>query len=750
MTDVAPRAFTGLRFLPAIFAAAIFTSAALVFTVEPMIAKMILPLLGGSPAVWNVCMAFFQGALLAGYLYAHLVQRLARVRTQILIHLGLLGVAAFFLPVGVTGLFGSPAVGSPIVWLLSVLPLSVGLPFAVLSSTAPLLQAWYAKALDGAPQAQNPYILYGASNLGSLLALLAYPVAVEPLLALPEQTLLWAFVYAAFCGLIAITGAYVWNARHQGVARIAADIENVPAITWRQRVSWVLLAAAPSSLMLGATTYISNDVASVPLFWVVPLALYLLTFVIAFQARPIINRERALLWQMVFVALAAAVLCINTTSLFAHFMLYLGAFFFSALVCHHRLAADRPHPRHLTEFYLLISLGGVLGGMFNAFLAPVLFRTVLEFPLVLTLCCLARPWTRPLFGRWTIALTAAGIGCAIGVAFAPAGPSFVYIPVILALLGGAAAELVSGRTLAFTLVIGALCAQAVLVPADKRVTLSTARSFFGVHRVTLDTEPAVGGTLHLLFNGTTIHGAQPEVDAFRCQALTYYAAIGPLGQVYGSLMATNPRANVAVVGLGAGTLATYIGPESRMRYFEIDPEVERIARDPRYFTYLSGCAKGEVDVVLGDARLTVAAEPEHSYDLIQIDAFSADNIPTHLLTTEALAIYFRALKPDGILMLHLSNRNLKLEPPAAAAAKEVGATALMQEFAPPPGTPPIVASPSQVMLMSKSPTALAAFARDPRWRPARDEGARAWTDGYTNILGPLIDHTIDAFAGRAQ
>jgi hypothetical protein len=747
MTDTALRLPARSRLLPTAFAAAIFISAALVFTVEPMVAKMILPLLGGSPAVWNVCMAFFQAALLAGYGYAHLLQRLLPARIQIMVHLGVLAAAALFLPVDVTGLFGAPTVGAPVWWLLGVLLLSVGPPFAALSATAPLLQAWYAKALYGEPEAGNPYILYGASNLGSLLALLAYPVVVEPLLVLPEQTLLWAGVYAVFCVLIATAGAFLWQTRQDAVARIdIADADSGRAITWRQRAVWVLLAAAPSSLMLGATTYISNDVASVPLFWLVPLALYLLTFVIAFQARPIINRERALLWQAVCVALTAALLCLNTTSLAAHLVTYLGAFFFSALVCHQGLAIGRPHPQHLTEFYLLIALGGVVGGMFNAFLAPVLFHTVLEFPLVLALCCLARPWTPTALNRRTIALAAMGIAAAIAGVLVPAEPRFVFLPVVLAMMGGLAAVLVSGRIILFMLVVGALSAQAVLVPADKHVTLMTARSFFGVHRVTLDTEPELGGTLHLLFNGTTIHGAQPQADAFRCQPTTYYATASPLGQVYASLMAANPQANVGVVGLGAGTLAVFTGPASRMRFFEIDPEVERIARDPRYFTYLSECAKGQVDVVLGDGRLTVAQEPPHSYDLIQIDAFTADNIPTHLLTTQALEIYFRA--PDGILMLHLSNRNLSLEPPAAAAAKAVGATALMQEFVPPPGTSAIAAAPSEVMLMSNSTAALAGFAHDPRWRPARDGGVRAWTDGYTNIVGALLNHAIGEISAR--
>lgn len=729
MAEIVVAAPSGPRFAPVIFAGAIFTSAALVFLVEPMVAKSILPLLGGSPSVWNACMAFFQVALLAGYLYAHLLQRLAAPRTQFLVHLAMLAMAALFLPIDAAHVLGTPPVGAPTIWLFRVLLLSVGLPFAVLSATAPLLQAWYARAGDGG----NTYALYAASNLGSMLALLSYPILIEPYFALSQQTHLWAAVYGGFCALIAAAGAFVWRAtEREPAARIAEPAD--AKIAWATRTKWVLLAAAPSSLMLGVTTYISNDIASVPLLWVIPLALYLLTFVIAFQTLPVISRERALLWQAVFVPMAAALYCIITASLFTHLFAYLGAFFLSALVCHQGLAASRPHTKHLTEFYLLISFGGVVGGVFNAFVAPVIFPTVLEFPLVLVLCCLARPGAA--FDRKALALAALGMAFAVALAFTPAAMWSGMFVVILA--GGAAlmAGLVSRSAILFTAVIGVLCAQSIIVPQDKRTELLTARTFFGVHRVTVANE--AGGTFHLLFHGTTIHGAQPQARGSECRPTTYYAAEAPMGQVYAAIMRTNPHANVGVIGLGAGTLASYARAGSRLRFFEIDPEVARIARDPRYFTYLSVCAKGRVDIVLGDARLTVAKEPAHAFDLLLVDAFSADNIPTHLLTREAFAIWFRALKPGGVLMLHLSNRNLALEAPVAATAQAAGATALMQNFAPPKGTPEIAVSASQVMILSQSRGNLARFASDPRWRPARDEGVRPWTDEYTNIIGPLV------------
>ncbi|HEX4159455.1 MAG TPA: fused MFS/spermidine synthase [Rhizomicrobium sp.] len=728
-----------------LFAATVFSSAALVFMVEPMIARMILPRLGGSPAVWNTCMAFFQTALLAGYFYAHLLRKLRSARLQVAIHISLLAAAALILPIQATGAFGLPPVGAPIPWLLCVLAISVGAPFTILSATAPLLQAWYARVLHGNPQAENPYVLYSASNLGSMLALIAYPTIVEPLLPMRAQTFDWAFVYCALCLLMAGVGALVWNNETSVPAPSVAREAAAETPDWPTRVTWVMLAAVPSSLMLGTTTYISNDVASVPFLWVLPLALYLLTFIISFQATPIITRERALLWHAVSVAMAAAVLCMSTMSLGAHLLACTGAFFFGALICHQRLAASRPPVRHLTEFYFLLSLGGVLGGVFNAFLAPVIFSSVAEYPLALALTALARPWNAVAFSPRVAATAATGVLTAGALAVVPELPHAEFVPVVLACAAAIAAFFVSGRALLFALVVGALCAESVFVPADKHAALMTARSFFGVHRVARGFDPALGGDLHLLFHGTTIHGAQPQAAADRCDATTYYAPQTPIGQVITSVLADHHPARIGVVGLGSGTVATYTRAGDRLRFFEIDPEVERIARDRRYFTYLSGCAKGNIDVVLGDARLTLPGEKPASYDLLLLDAFSADTVPTHLLTVNAFRIYLRLLKPDGVVLMHLSNRNLALEGPAAAAAKEIGVSALMQHYAPPAphaSALSLAATPTQAMLMAKSEAVLAAFRRDRRWRMARDHGVHAWSDDYTNVFGALIDHAL--------
>ncbi|MEO8115810.1 MAG: spermidine synthase, partial [Phenylobacterium sp.] len=388
MTSFAAVDRAALRAPPALFAVTVFASAALVFLVEPMVAKLVLPKLGGSPSVWNTSLAFFQAALLAGYLYAHLLQRLGSVRLQASVHCAALVVAALALPLRVNELAGPPSSVHPTLWLLAVLGLSIGAPFAVLSGTAPLVQAWYARAA-AAKEGREPYVLYAASNLGSLLALLAYPLIVEPAFTLRGQTLGWSVGYAAFVLLMGGLGVFV---ARSSAKTPAAEPVAAPPVAWPERLTWVALAAIPSSLMLGVTTYITTDVASAPFLWVVPLALYLATFIIAFQHKPLIPRPLTLVLLAAALAACAAYLPFKASSFALQLFVHLAAFFLTALMCHQALVARRPAPARLTEFYLWMSVGGVVGGAFNAFVAPVIFDNVWEYPLVLVLSCLARPW----------------------------------------------------------------------------------------------------------------------------------------------------------------------------------------------------------------------------------------------------------------------------------------------------------------------------------------------------------------------
>ncbi len=738
---------------PALFALTVFSSAALVFLVQPMVARLVLPLLGGSSSVWNTSMAFFQIALLVGYAYAHALQRIGSVRTQALVHCAALLIAAIALPLRVNGLAGPPSSEHPNLWLLSVLTLSIGAPFAVLSATAPLVQAWHARTV-GAREGKEPYVLYAASNLGSLIALLAYPIVVEPLFSVASQRYGWSTGYGVFILLIASLGIAVSRAR-------AATTEAPQAVAagpvWRDRIAWIALAAIPSSLMLGVTTYITTDVASAPFLWVLPLALYLGTFIIAFQAKPAIPPDLTLTFQGAALAACVALLPFRATFFGLLLFIHLAAFFLTALMCHQRLVARRPQPARLTEFYLCLSIGGVVGGGFNAFVAPVIFNDVLEYPLILALSCLARPWgnlNRVPIWTWTMLILGVLASIATPVAVTIAGSNLTQQSVVgafdqaelfdmamkgLLTLAVIAAFIVRGRALFFLAIIAAL-SFASQTAADRTDTRQSWRSFFGVMKRSETTVSTVGGAVKMLAHGTTLHGAQAQAPAYRCQPLLYYAPRTPIGQVFRAKAAEKPALRIGAVGLGTGSVAAYVRAADRLTFFEIDPLVVKIATDPRNFSFTTECAKGPVDYVIGDARLTVARQPAASFDILLIDAFSSDAVPAHLLTVEAVAGYLTKLKPDGILILHLSNRNLDLMGPAQAVSRAAGGWALVQEFRPPKDRAGSWESPEDAVIVAKSHAALAGFLATGQWRTANPFLARPWTDDYTNLAGALYSN----------
>ena len=723
---------------PALFGFAAFLSASLVFMVEPMVAKLILPLLGGSAAVWAVSLAFFQIALLVGYAYAHGLQRIASVRVQTLVHGAVLLAGLAVLPLHVTAMLGDPSNTQPALWLLGVLTLSIGLPFAALSATAPLIQAWYASA-RAAWGGGNPYGLYVASNLGSLLALLAYPVAVEPFVRVSRQTLGWSAGYAAFILVMAVVAVAVWRS---GAGRIEILPVKPPAnrlaalARWWRRFLWVALAAAPASLMLGVTTYIVTDIASAPFLWVAPLALYLLTFVIAFQTHPVIPQSLALVLQT--AALLAAL--VSWGMPIPYFWLQIGlqllSFFLTALVCHQALAIRRPPPERLTEFYLLMSLGGVIGGAFNAFLAPVIFHSVIEYPLVMLAAGLARPWGK---GWLTLPQTGIWLVGAVGVAGAVAANHWLGAGLAMKLLFGVAVVagfLVRERAVAFVSLALAIVLATQAVAPDQGV-IQTDRSFFGVVRLSFRDVKGLGRA-KLMAHGTTLHGAQAQNPDIACRPLVYYAPTTPVGQVFRWVQSQRQSVSIGAVGMGTGTVAAYTRPGDRLRFFEIDPLVVRLATDPKDFSYIKGCAKGAVDWVIGDARLTLAHQPAGDYDILLVDAFSSDSVPAHLLTVEAMRGYLQKIRPDGVVIMHLSNRNLELTQPVAAVAKAAGGVALRQYYRPPPGSLDLNDIAEDAVLIARDSKALQAFSLDPRWKPADPKGVEAWTDDYTDLLGALI------------
>ena len=739
---------------PALFALTVFTSAALVFLVQPMVAKLVLPLLGGSPSVWNTSMAFFQLALLAGYFYAHLLQRIPSVRGQAMAHITALVIAAVALPLRVNGLAGPPSSDHPNLWLLSVLALSIGAPFAILSATAPLVQAWYARTV-GATEGKEPYVLYAASNFGSLIALLAYPIVVEPLTSLAGQRYGWSGGYGLFILLIGTLAISV--ARVHAAAAVHQTPSTTPAPSWRERAIWVALAAIPSSLMLGVTTHITTDVASAPFLWVVPLALYLVTFIIAFQEKPAISPELTLTLQGAAVAACVALLPFKASGLPLQLFVHLAAFFLTALMCHQRLVARRPDPAHLTEFYLCLSLGGVVGGAFNAFLAPVIFNDVWEYPIVLALSCLARPWgDLNRIPRWSWTMLIVGVVAAVGtpIAVALASRHLTTQSVVgafdqselfdmgmktLLCLSVIAAFMVRRHALLFFAILAVL-SYAAETTADRTDTRDSWRSFFGVLKKSETYVPSIG-TVKMLAHGTTLHGAQAQDPRYRCRPMVYYTPNTPIGQVFIAKQATSPALRIGAVGLGTGSVAAFVRPGDRLTFFEIDPLVVKVSNDPQNFTYTTQCAKSPVDYVIGDARLTVAQQPAGSFDILLIDAFSSDAVPAHLLTVEAVRGYLTKLKPDGILILHLSNRNLDLMHPAQAVARAAGGWSLAQNYVAPKDDPAGTWESSEdAVIIAKNKAALDRFMATRKWRWGDPFKARPWTDDYTNLAGSLYAH----------
>jgi hypothetical protein len=709
-----------------LFAAAIFTSAFLLFWVQPLFAKMILPLLGGAPSVWATAMMFFQLVLLAGYGYAHLLtHRINSLRGQVMIHGAVVAAGLMFLPFAVPAHVTPPSDGSPIAWLVGLLAVCVGWPFFALSASAPLLQAWFARGRGAA----DPYFLYAASNAGSLLALLAFPVALEPNLTLAGQGHAWRGGYWILLVLLTAIGAVLL--RRDAPAPVPArDI----APAWKQRLIWIALAFVPSSLLLGVTTHITTDVASAPLFWVAPFALYRHTFIIAFARPPgrtVLLKTHAAGIIGVAVTTLLTVVFALAGSVMVTIGLHLFAFFVTALACHSELARRRPAASGLTSFYFCMSIGGALGGVFNALLAPVLFSSDMEYYLALVASCGLRLLMTDTRERLTardivFALALGGAVAAVTWHCVDAAPLGMLGRILFLLPCGIALYYFSQRALRFTLGVAAVLGGAVLVQGSVDV-LTSQRSFFGINKVRL----LDGGARTALVHGTTLHGMEFTAPARWREPLAYYARSGPVGQMFAL---EHPRARAALIGLGTGALACYRPPHADWTFFEIDGAVARLARDTRYFHYLEQCPGSRI--LLGDGRLSLKAAPDHSYDLIVIDAFSSDSIPTHLLTREALALYLAKLKPHGVILFNLSNKYLKLGPVVGTVVASVNGFGRRQLFYPSDSqTAQGGASGSEWMVIAANKSDLDFLSHDTRWPLTHgDPGIAPWTDDFSNIF----------------
>ncbi|MCX7885891.1 MAG: fused MFS/spermidine synthase [Verrucomicrobiae bacterium] len=716
-----------------LFALTVFLAAGLLFVVQPMFARMMLPLLGGAPSVWNTAMMFYQGALVAGYGLAHVVTARLEVRLQTVVLLLVLWAAVLVLPLGVRAGCMPPSEGNPIPWMLLMMAATVGWPFLALSTLSPTLQRWFAACGE-----RNPYWLYAASNAGSLSGLVVYPLVIEPWFGLRLQSWMWSAGYVVV--VVMVTGCAVVFWRRNDATGYAphsdAPVGESVIGAW-QRLQWVLLAAAPSSLMLSVTSHLSMEVAAMPLLWVVPLGIYLVTFVLAFARRqwPGLSwMSAALPWVVLPLTVMYGMRLSRPLWLVCCWNLL--ALFVGAMVCHGRLAAERPRVERLTEFYLWVSLGGACGGVFNGLVAPLVFDGVVEYPVSISLVCvLSAPWS-PL--RWSDFFWPAAIGgCGwlLGEWVRLWPPETARAAVFLKLTAPAvAALLLRRRPAAFGFAVAALFAVATWLPGERERVLRVERSFFGVHRVRRD----VQGEFHYLEHGTTLHGVQNMIQANRDEPLGYYSRGGPVGQLFAARRQMRlPMRRVGLVGLGIGSMAAYAEPGERWTFFEIDPVVARIARDSELFTHLANC-RGEVDVVLGDARLSLQRCDER-FDVLVLDAYSSDSIPLHLMTREALRLYLQRLAPDGWLIFHFSNRHFRLQPVLAALAEDAGLACRVQEQARVSAQEKsrgIRASSWAVMCRAESD--LGVLLGDARWQVA-DRGLklRVWTDDYASVL-PLL------------
>ena len=728
-----------VQLTPLLYATTLFVSALLLFSIQPMFAKMVLPKLGGAPAVWSVAMVFFQTVLLAGYAYAHLLNRMLPPRWAAVFHLTLLGVTATMLPIAIAPGWGTPPSDSTALWLFGLFAVSIGLPFFTLSASAPLLQSWF--AASGHRQAGNPYVLYAASNLGSFAALFAYPVIVEPFLTLKTQTAAWSIGFALLAILLSLVAVFTSRAQPVAAQVEATDDGSASA---GERMRWIALAAVPSGLVIAVTAYLTTDIAAAPFLWVVPLAIYLLTFVAVFRERPWIAHANVVRF-VPFAVAPLAVSLIGGEKVFwlTFIALNLAAFALLTLMCHGELYARRPSPRRLTEFYLCTSFGGVIGGAFAGLLAPQIFNGNYEYPILIALALLCAPGI--FTGGPRKALTAALPWLAISAALAllwyvtryqPPATLELAFQVLLTLLAAAMLFQRQRPMRFFGLVILSFAVTALWRPGI--APIETARSFFGVHKVA----EINGGSARVLYHGTTIHGAQRlrNEDGTPTDGIpapqTYYYFGGPFAEAISAARAVRGNLDhVAVVGLGTGSLACHRKTGERWTFFEIDPEVIRIARDPNRFEFLSKCAP-DMPVVAGDARLTLEASTDR-YDLIVLDAFSSDTIPVHLLTREAVAGYLAKLTPHGVIVTHISNRHLDLAPIAANVAQSLGLTALLREDDSAGDLLTTLKGNARLVVLARDAADTGSIAANWTALPA-DRTSALWTDGYSNILGVML------------
>jgi len=741
------------RLVLVVYTAAIFLSALLLFSVQPLFTKMVLPRLGGSPAVWSVAMVFFQTLLLAGYAYAHVLMQIKNRKIAVAVHLVLLVVALATLPLSIASGFGEPPTSAYAFWLLGLFAVSIGLPFFALAANNPLLQAWFVRT--GHPAGPDPYFLYASSNIGSFLALLSYPVLLEPLLTLRMQNLIWTSGYGVLILLIAGCGVLLLSSPALGVADRATEETDTPPPELLLRARWIFLAAVPSGLLIAVTAHISTDVAAAPLLWVLPLSLYLLTWVLVFQSHPLLPHKWILLLQPVAIAGTVVLLAVGGEQ---NLLLTLGGhqlcFFVIAMACHGELARTRPPAKYLTGFYVALSFGGMVGGLFAGLIAPFAFSWIAEYPILIALAALCRPADGgerlKRLVRWYWVLLALLAVVLIVPTIRSPGMIWMWLENhrvwVAGGVGVLAAALAIGLNADRWKILATVALALVLIriyPADDGRVV-TVRSFFGVHKIVV----TPSGQYHVLMHGTTIHGAQKYFNddgspvTGRPEPISYYHKDGGIGQ---AITAVRERKGaplrVAVIGVGSGTLACAAEPGEDWKFFEIDQTMVDAARDPKYFSYLQNCAP-DFKPVIGDARLTFAREPDGVYDLIIVDAYSSDAIPIHLATEEAMQIYKDKLAPQGAVVMHVSNRHLELSSVIVGIADANDLRSWV--FSEDSGRDDEYIFSTSVVVSAREEADIGKLASSEQWAETEaDEKQRVWTDDYSNIIGALYRRLRD-------
>jgi hypothetical protein len=745
MAETASRA-AGLRAGRTLFVATILLGSFLLFLIQPMVARMALPRLGGAPNVWNSAMLVYQALLLAGYAYAHHLGRMP-VRRQAIIHLALLAGAAITLPVALARL-PAPPPGWEALWVPALLALSVGPVFLLVSAQAPLMQRWFAAD----PAAGTPWALYAASNLGSFAGLMAYPLAAEPFLATSTQSLAWSLGYGLLIGLVALAARSRWQVGPPPpeAAGTSIDAAAQVAVSGRRTALWLALAAVPSGLMLSTTTHLTTDIFAMPLLWVIPLGIYLLSMAMAFSDGRMLTRMVTLAAPPVMLMAGGMAMVSRHSTTMVQALLSVVLLFVVCTALHGRLYAARPVVSQLTRFYLVIAAGGALGGLFTALIAPLVFDWAWEHPLLVFAAAALLPrqraydWRRmpglePEMARAALIVVQAVIGLLCwflydAAAQADPGRQRIMLSAGIAVLGMA---IVPWRTLFMALLAVVMLAQGGLETMRSSLEGLRTRSYFGIY--TVRDYPQYD--LRILAHGTTLHGQQSTVPATRLRPISYYGpgsgaaiALGNAQQLYGR------QARLGVLGLGVGTLACFNKQGERWRFFEIDPVVLEFSRD-RTFTFLEDCAP-DAEVVIGDARLELAKMPASSLDILAMDAFSSDAIPMHLITHEAIGDYLRVLSRDGLLLVHISNRFIELEPVIAAAARKHGLSATLRDDFPEANS---LYTASSWVVMARDPARIEALKRtapDYPWKALQAPAPRVWTDDQASILPYIRWHNL--------